>query len=432
MKNLKSFAKSTFWTLFYQGVSLLFNFLLNVVLARTLGPAGKGLFSVYILTPSLLSMLLSLSIDESNVYYAGKGYRVKDIFLISIFHTVIVSFILILSFLLFPHLYSSLFKNLDHSVLFYAVLITPLFLLFRYIRSIFLGIGHVKMYNFLDSMRVGILFLGVTLLLLSNPDIRSAEKAVNLHIVIAVLISFVLLFNQLHLGKTESNIINLFKKELRYGLRAYLGITMSFFNRRLDVFILNYFRNPQEVGIYSISTALAELIWKLPNSVAIPLFPKVAKEDKRETTPFTTFITRVIFFLLIILGVFMVLAGKFVIVLLFGHRFSASYTPLLWLLPGIVFLGVGRVLSAYFHGINKPEYGSFFTIISVIFTIVFDLILIPTMGAIGAAIASSIAYTIAGILAIFLYCKETGTSPLLLFTPPIKEISRILQMKKGR
>ncbi len=427
MKDLKTFIKSAFWTLFYQGVSLGFNFLLNIVLARRLGPAGKGLFSVYILTPSLLSMMLSLSMDESHVYFASKGYRVRDIAIISFFYTIISGILLVLTFKTFPALYAAIFKNIEMSTLFYAILITPLFLLFRYLRSIFLGMGYIKTYNFLDSMRIAALLVFVSSFILTKPDVGLAEKGVNFHILFALVITTILLIPHLKYGTRKSHILNLFGKELKYGLKAYLGITMSFFNRRLDVFILNYFRSPWEVGIYSISTALAELLWKLPNSIAIPLFPKVAREEKKDSTLFTVFITRITFFMLIVLAVLMFLIGRPIITLLFGNRFSASFTPLLWLLPGIVFLGTGRVISSYFHGINRPEYGSFFTIVSVIFTIAFDFILIPSLGAKGAAIASSIAYTVAGILAVALFSKEASVSFFLMFMPPVRDIVEIVK-----
>ena len=432
MKGLKNFAKSTFWTLFYQSLSLFLNFLLNIVIARTLGPSGRGLYAVYILTPSLLSMLLSLSLDESHVYFLSKGHSTGNVFSISLVYSLVSGAFLFLSFYISPKIYFSIFKNLPQNAMLYAILITPFFLLFRYLRSIFLGTGHIKTYNFLDSMRIGILFVFISLgVLLIKPDIGIIQHAVNYHILLAVIIACILLIPDFKYGHVKTHLFSLFKNELKYGLKAYPGITMSFFNRRLDVFILNYFRTPGEVGIYSVSTALAELLWKLPNSMAIPLFPKVAKDDKKSSTEFTRFIARLTLFVLIFLGIFMVLIGRPLIIILFGHKFLASFVPLVYLLPGIVFLGVGRVLSAYFHGINKPEYGSFFTIISVIFTIVFDLVLIPSHGAEGAAIASSIAYTISGILAIFLFSKETGTNFFVMFAPPVKVMFKIINKGKG-
>lgn len=432
MSNLRGFIKNAFWTLFYQGISLGFNFLISVIIARLLGPVGKGIFSVYILIPSLLSMLLSLSLDEANVYFASKGYRIRDIFIISLTFTIIVSTVLLLTYTLLPDFFAIVFKNLKSQELFYAISITPFFLLFRYLRSIFLGIGHIKTYNFLDSMRIGMLFLLTSVLLIFiNPDIKVAEKAINLHIMLAVIITFILIFPQLKGGNKKVSILHLLVEKLKYGIKAYLGITMSFFNRRLDVFILNYFKTPNEVGIYSISTALAELIWKLPNSIAIPLFPKVARENKEDSTIFTIFIARITFYILLICSFLMLIAGYPLIILLFGDKFSASFEPLILLLPGIVFIGEGRVLSAYFHGINKPEYGSFFTMASVIFTIVFDLLLIPPYGTKGAAIASSIAYTVSGILSIALFSKEAKINFFIMFTPPIKELVKILKRTKN-
>ncbi len=427
MKNLKSFTIQATGTLFYQGITLLFNFFLNVIIARFLGPSGKGIFAVYILIPSLLSMLLTLSIDEANVYYASKGFKIKDILTINVLYTVFASIVLFLLYTLFPQFFSSLFKNIKASYLEYAILITPLFLLFRNIRTIFLGVNKIGLFNFLETARVGVLFLIVYLFLaLKGHNVILALKGINYHIILTS--SLIILFIIPILGHGDKKIRpdRLFFKEIKYGLRAYLGITMNFFNKRLDVFILNYFKTPYEVGIYSISTALAELLWKIPNSIATPLFPKVAREERRESVEFTLFITRFTFYIILIVAIVMALIGKPFIRVVFGKRFIPSFMPFLWLLPGVVFLSTGRILSAFFHGINKPEYGSFFTIISVIFTVVFDFLLIPSHGAKGAAIASTIAYSIAGVLAMALFSYETKISPFILLTPPVKEIKRMI------
>ncbi len=428
MKNLKIFTIQATGTLLYQGLSLLFNFFLSVVIARTLGPSGKGLFSVYILIPSLLSMLLTLSIDESNVYFASKGYSIRDIFLVNSLYTVLASGGLFIIFFLFPSLFSYFFKNVGEHFLFYAILITPLFLFFRNIRTIFLGAGKVGIFNFLDTARIGILFLLVYLMFaFFKHDVYHALQAINYHIVLASLIALFAIIPLLKEGNVHIPLRELIGKELKYGIRAYLGITMNFFNKRLDVFILNYFKTPYEVGIYSISTAMAELIWKIPNSIATPLFPHVARQKRKESVEFTLFIVRFTFSIIVIVALIMAIIGKPFISLVFGRSFIPSFIPFLWLLPGVIFLSMGRVLSAFFHGINKPEYGSFFTIISVAFTVVFDLILIPKYGAQGAAIASTVAYTVSGVIAAFLFSYETKVPFYLMFTPPFRETIKILK-----
>ncbi len=423
MKNIKLFTLQATGTLFYQGLSLVFNFFLNVIIARSLGPAGKGLFSVYILIPSLLSMLLTLSIDESNVYFASKGYRIRDIFLTNFFYTLLASGMLFAAFTSSPTIFSYFFKNIGNQYLFSAILITPFFLFFRNIRTIFLGANRVGIFNFLDTLRIGILLLLVYFMLFfEGKKVHYALQAINYHIMLAsafALFAIIPLFKE---GDIHIPLKKLLGKELRYGIRAYLGITMNFFNRRLDVFILNYFKTPYEVGIYSISTAMAELIWKIPNSIATPLFPHVARQKREESIKFTLLITRFTFFLIVIVAIFMAWIGKPFILIVFGKNFIPSFSPFLWLLPGVIFLSIGRVLSAFFHGINKPEYGSFFTIISVTFTVILDFLLIPLYGAKGAAIASTIAYSVSGLIATLLFSYEAKVPFYVLFVPPIKDL----------
>jgi O-antigen/teichoic acid export membrane protein len=106
----------------------------------------------------------------------------------------------------------------------------------------------------------------------------------------------------------------------------------------------------------------------------------------------------------LLLAVFMGVIGYLLIPYFFGESFSESIIPFCLLLPGIVFLSLQILLSAYFSGKGLIKTNLITSTFLLILITVLDLLLIPTLGIIGASMASSLAYVISGLFAFYLYC----------------------------
>jgi O-antigen/teichoic acid export membrane protein len=95
--------------------------------------------------------------------------------------------------------------------------------------------------------------------------------------------------------------------------------------------------------------------------------------------------------------------GKSFILIVFSYSFLDAFTPLLILLPGVVLLGAGKILTNDIAGRGFPQYNSITSGISLVATVLFDLIFIPKYGVVGAALASTLSYTLTFILAVIFY-----------------------------
>ncbi len=95
---------------------------------------------------------------------------------------------------------------------------------------------------------------------------------------------------------------------------------------------------------------------------------------------------------------------------MFGHDFAPAVAPIIWLLPGIAALSGAKVLGSYFFSQARLGIVSATAMISLVATILFDLLLIPSLGIRGAALASSIAYTVSLAAALRFYSKMSGQS----------------------
>jgi O-antigen/teichoic acid export membrane protein len=81
-----------------------------------------------------------------------------------------------------------------------------------------------------------------------------------------------------------------------------------------------------------------------------------------------------------------------VVVLLYGRAFLPSVDAFLWLLPGIFALGINTILMNYFAAEGMPPIAIWSPAIASAANIGLNLWLLPSMGIVGASVASSVAY----------------------------------------
>jgi O-antigen/teichoic acid export membrane protein len=185
---------------------------------------------------------------------------------------------------------------------------------------------------------------------------------------------------------------------LSLGVRGQLGNLATFFTYRLDVFIVNFFLGPADVGIYAVGVVVAEALWQVPQAAAVALFPRTARTEAEGSVEFTCSVSRHVLLIATLTGVALAIAAPILIPLVFGARFSSAVAVVWWILPGTIALSLGKLMSADLAGRSKPQYSSAFALVSLAVTVLLDFLLIPRMGIRGAALASSVAYLVDSLL----------------------------------
>jgi O-antigen/teichoic acid export membrane protein len=94
-----------------------------------------------------------------------------------------------------------------------------------------------------------------------------------------------------------------------------------------------------------------------------------------------------------------------VIPLIWGHDFDASVKMLQYILPGILFMSIYRIISSRLSGIGLPQISIYVFLPALILNVILNLVWIPGYGAMGAVWATNISYTAATIAYIFVYSK---------------------------
>ena len=184
-----------------------------------------------------------------------------------------------------------------------------------------------------------------------------------------------------------------------YGFRAQLGSIALLLNARLDVAIVAALMGPAALGIYAVASRYAELL-RLPSlAMNYVLYPDYARDGGAVAADKARAMLPRIGWIPAALAVPMALAAPLVLPLLYGPAFKEAVLPACVLLLGLAGGGVIGVISAFLQGVGRPGLNSAAIAAGLPVTLVLDLLLIPTFGVMGAAVASAAAYaTTTGVL----------------------------------
>lgn len=402
------FTKDTLITTITQILILIFSISSSIIIARFLGPTGKGIYSLAILLPNLLITFTNFGIGPATIYYIGKRkYSLGEIFGANIIFSFLISlFSIILGFIIVFFFSSKTFPGVPKFYLFFSLFLIPIQIFFTFLIDIFLGLQKIKKYNFIYLMQSILFFIFIfVFIFLMNYGITMAIFSTVFSYFITLI--FLIIQTKKTIGNPVFKLNKLIIKDFFfYGLKCYISNILGFLHYRVDQFMINLFLNPTAVGFYSIAVGISEKLWLIPQSAATVLFPKVASErDKKRIKDFTPIVCRNIFFITLISCIGIFLAGKWIILFLYSEKFLKSVSSFQVLLIGALALSVSKILANDIAGRGRPEINTYIGTFSVILNVILNAILIPKIGIIGAAWATAISYSFDFSIKLFIYSR---------------------------
>lgn len=407
-------------------------FITSIVVARALGVEGKGIYVLVLTVSSLLILSLNLGVSGAFTYYAAsQQFEPSDLFAFAVPLALVISGlgdgVFWLAYKLLLH-NTFLVGTLPNQMLLVMISL-PISLLTTFLASILLGLQQIVSYNTINIINYGTNLLFQVASALIGGQVTGAILAWLASSVLAFTAT--LYFSRHYAALDFSRVRKILQPAFSYGIKNYVANLFTFFNYRLDSFLVNFISGPFSVGLYTTGVSMAEMLWYIPNSLSSTLFPKVSSLDKNTATRITTQSCRQALLVSLPLAVVFGWAGVYLIPFFFGADFAPAVKPFLWLLPGILSMAVSKILSANLSGRGKPQYATYTSGITVIVTVILDLALIPSMGIVGAAIASSIAYTSTAVLSVIWFNRENQTRwKEILIPTPADLVSLFQQLQK--
>jgi O-antigen/teichoic acid export membrane protein len=234
----------------------------------------------------------------------------------------------------------------------------------------------------------------------------------------------------LRIAGIERPRLTLLRETLRFGLRAWVGTLARFLNFRVDQLLMGFISTEAALGIYAVAVNGSEILLYLPNAIGLVLTPVIAREATMSRVETTLRTFRMLALVTAVSVLVAALVGPLLIPLAFGEAYQGAVAPFLWLLPGALGYSAMTAFSSALIASSAPGRSSLGPLVALITGVVLDVILIPPFGANGAAAASSTAFVLGGVVALAAF-REVHAFRALALVPRHEDVSRFLLMARS-
>ncbi len=187
---------------------------------------------------------------------------------------------------------------------------------------------------------------------------------------------------------------------LRYGgaqLASRVPVTINGF---VDKIVLSLTVQPAELGHYAVAVAFTSLVVPVATAIGSVVMPRIAGASDRhsEAQALARRASRVVLLVAFVCMVPVALTAHVYVPFLLGEGYGAAI-PMIWILaPGAVFYAANQVQADLLLGFGQPLAVARSQGWAALVTVVLLALLVPLLGAEGAAIASTASYAVAFVL----------------------------------
>ena len=395
---------------------MLVNMVRPFLLARLLGPAGKGEIVAITAWPTMLVTLGVLGIPEALVYFASRRKDRMNLLTTSWMILAPVAVIVMAGgYWLMPHIMPNQSAQTIASARMF-LLIVPLGFVTLTIHGIHRSYNNFQAWNRLRLLKPTFYLVG--LIIAWQLTRIEANYVAFLWLILNAVATAIIFASVRQYGsiwKARPNPADA-PPLMRYGIHSALGTAPEVLNNRLDQLIMIAFLTTTDLGLYSTAVSWSIFFLPIAASISQVAFPFIARQ-KNEARRFDQFRqtfqigTGINFLMCIVMALVTPVAFTFVYGVSFADALPATYV----LIAAAFFLGTSRLLEAGLLGLGHPISSAIAEATGLLITLVGLLILLKPFGILGAAIVSLVAYFITCTVLIVYMMRKTDYPVFTLF-----------------
>ena len=381
-----------------------------IVIARTMGASGKGIFTF---ATSILGMLQMVNAGQSAAIawqYTKRGRSPRA--LLRAMVIVLAGFALPVAAGLAV---AGIFLPGQNALIAVAIAV-PFALLVQSSTGFFLADSNVRTVNVQQALSTALpVVVYVPLLLFAHAPLWTLFAVWAGAFVVSASYTVRKLQNYRSGPKDEE--VPIVKEQLKYAGQVSINSTMAFLNFRIDVFIIMFMLGHAALGVYSIGIGIGELLWQLSRPVVTAAFGRIARGTEREAADVTATCMRHSFALVLLGSIVVFFAAPVLVPLVYGKAFAEAGYVTRALLPGIIAYSMMPLLGTFFsQQLGQPRIPLVFSTTSTVVCAVATTLLLPHFGIMGGAVATSLSYVIAFTAAVVYFMRRTRIRANQLFT----------------
>jgi len=384
----------------------------GIIVAKTLGPGGKGLYSgiqVFLAVP----LAVTAGAGASITYLMTKKNRPIS--------ELVAPLSIVFALLLFASLVGIVAWSSLHGWTLPAAAMAaalPAAIVLSWQPSFYIGSGQIERLNFqtVGLSIVTLVFVSGVLLIAHFGATGAVFAWVAGNYVFAILV----VGDALRRGEWRKTVglRSHLKQIVSFGSQSALNTSLGMLNYRIDSLVLVALLGLTPFGIYSIAVNVGEVLFSITRPITAAVSRHVGILDAEGAAALTARTIRTSNAIVLTISVILFVAGPWLVELIYGSRFAAAATPLRLLLPGIVaFATAGTFASFFMFQIGQPSIVSIINVVMIVTQLVACIVLVPRFGLAGAAFSSTVTYVLGAALNTLWFCRVTSYKPAQVWLP---------------
>jgi O-antigen/teichoic acid export membrane protein len=397
----------------------------GVISARALGPSMKGVLAAAILWPAVLAAVGSLGILEAVSFFSARRHATQAVIGTGVAMLAALSIALVA--VGYPLLGRVLSEHGPEAVALArrALLCIPLNLLGAAGAAVVLGKGRVGWFNTIRCTQPLVLCGGAAALVITGHG--SVGAFVNVAIIATAAgstLAIVLCAAVAGHGWTAD--VATARLMLAYGFRSHFGQIASMMNLQLDQVLMSTLLESRALGIYAVAVSIAGGVALTSGALAISSFSQLAAEaDERARLACFARVSKAALAVALAGAAALWVLAPHVVLLCFGAAYTEAVPLTRLLLIAAVPLALNSVLSSGFKALNKAIVPSQAQLVGLLATGALLPVLLPRLGAAGAAATSIIAYSLTCVYLLVAVRRHYGLTPRALLWPHADDWHRL-------
>ncbi len=406
--------------------------LTGILIARYLGPDGKGMYTSLLVVPTMILALSEMGIRRSTIQHiAEKKYPAQKI--VSVL-AVFLLFTSIIGVIITAFVYRSFDPTtFNLTMIGLALSSIPIRLINKFNKGILIAEERFKLSNKLKRIPViaDFLFIIVFLIILKL-SVTGALIALVISNIISAIYGLRIISRKYKI-RFRFN-LEIMKSLFSLGIVYAIAIFLARLNFKIDIILLQELASSTEVGFYSLGSNIAEK-WQSPFAVgAVILASSANAKDQNRVNQNIARLFRMTLLFAVSVSVIIFILAPFLVPVVYTDAFAPSIPVVQYILPAIVWLISAKLLASRIAGLKKTHYLIYIHIPSLIVNIILNIVFIPDYGAMGAVFATNVSYFLSflGTIIVHAYVSGTSITSLFRFGKEDFDFRKLLEIKKSR
>lgn len=380
-------------------IVLITGFISSPIITRLILPEEFGKFSMFNTLTSLFLFILMLGLDQSYIrFFYEEDEELRGKLLVRVVNlSMIVNIILSLILVILYKPLSKMIIGKYSILLIFVIIIHNTFNIINKFSVLVVRMQQKgKSYSFLQVLgRVSYILFIVATFKFFKEDYRTLVFSSVLSNIVVAVLALIIERRQWFGFSNKGEIKTSMREMIKFGMPLILSMSITWILQSIDKFFISLYNGYLELGIYSSAFTIVALISSVQESF-ITFWVPVANEkykENPENTEFFSKINSIVSMIMLLIGVG-IITFKDIIVILLGSK----YREAVFIFPALVLMPIMYTISeTTVIGINfkkKTKYHIVTSLIAAVTNIIGNMILVPVLGAKGAAISTGVSYII--------------------------------------